>query len=282
VSGTATQVFFHRTASRTFIALRSRFCNEGTFENFMTTAKDKLIVALDVDTGGRALTLVEQLKDSVGMFKVGMQLFTAAGPEMVRQIISQGNRVFLDLKYHDIPNTVAMAAVEATRLGVSLFNIHTTGGTEMMKWTANAVAETAARENLPSPKVLGVTLLTSIGEQTLDEIGISGQPSWVVGRLAKLAHESGLDGVVASAQEIELIRAAIKENDFLIVTPGIRSATDATQDQRRTMTAAEAIRAGADYIVVGRPIVGAADMAVAAGRFIEEIQTSLQARASQA
>jgi len=119
-------------------------------------------------------------------------------------------------------------------------------------------------------------------EQTLDEIGISGQPSSVVGRLAKLAHESGLDGVVASAQEIELIRAAIKENDFLIVTPGIRSATDATQDQRRTMTAAEAIRAGADYIVVGRPIIGAADMAVAAGRFIEEIQTALQARASQA
>src|SRR5215468_7455115 len=136
------------------------------------TAKDKLIVALDVDTRDRALALVNELRDSVGMFKIGMQLFTAAGPDVVRQIVSQGSRVFLDLKYHDIPNTVAMAAVEATRLGVSLFNIHTSGGSEMMKWTAKAVAETAARENLTAPKVLGVTVLTSIDQQTLDEIGI--------------------------------------------------------------------------------------------------------------
>src|SRR5215471_6286688 len=129
------------------------------------TAKDKLIVALDVDTRARALALVKELGDSVGMFKIGMQLFTAAGPDLVRNIISQGSRVFLDLKYHDIPNTVAMAAIEATRLGVSLFNIHTSGGSEMMKWTANAVAETAARENLTTPKLLGVTLLTSINQQ---------------------------------------------------------------------------------------------------------------------
>jgi len=244
-------------------------------------AKDKLIVALDVDTADRALALVDQLKDSVGMFKVGMQLFTAAGPDLVQRIVSQDRRVFLDLKYHDIPNTVARAAVEATRLGVSLFNIHTSGGSEMMKWTANAVAETCASENLTAPNVLGVTLLTSIDQETLKQIGIDGQTSTVVGRLAKLAQESGLDGVVASAQEIALIREAVPQRDFLIVTPGIRSATDKLQDQRRTMTAAEAIRAGADYLVIGRPIIAATDVTAAAAHFVSEIQTALQARASQ-
>ena len=245
-------------------------------------ARDKLIIALDVDTSDRALALVERLKGSVGMFKVGMQLFTAAGPDLVRRIVSQGNRVFLDLKYHDIPNTVAMAAIEATRLGVSLFNIHTAGGNKMMERAADAVAETAARENLKAPKILGVTLLTSVDHETLQQLGIHGEASTVVGRLAKLAHESGLDGVVASAQEIEVIREAVPRNDFLIVTPGIRSATDEVEDQRRTMNAAEAIRAGADYLVVGRPIIAAANAADAAERFVAEIQTALQTRASQA
>jgi orotidine-5'-phosphate decarboxylase len=245
------------------------------------TAKDKLIVALDVDTADRALAFVEQLKDSVGMFKVGMQLFTAAGPDLVRQIVSRGSRVFLDLKYHDIPNTVAMAAVEATRLGVSLFNIHISGGSEMMKWTANAVAETAARENLTPPQVLGVTLLTSVDHEILKQIGINERPATVVMRLARLAQESGLNGVVASAQEIKTIRQAVPQRDFLIVTPGIRSSIDQVQDQRRTMSAAEAIRAGADYIVVGRPINASGDVTAAAGRFVSEIQTALQARASQ-
>src|ERR1041385_3756730 len=183
----------------------------------MNEPEDRLIVALDVDSAAKALALHDALREHVTTFKVGMQLFTAAGPDLVRQIVSQGSRVFLDLKYHDIPNTVAMAAVEATRLGVSLFNIHTSGGREMMKWTANAVAETAARENLTAPKVLGVTLLTSIDQQTLDDIGISGQPSTVVSRLARLAQESGLDGVVASAQELELIRQAVPRRGFLIV-----------------------------------------------------------------
>jgi orotidine-5'-phosphate decarboxylase len=243
-------------------------------------ANNKLIVALDVPTANLAFELVDELRDFVGMFKVGMQLFTAAGPDLVRRIVSQGSRVFLDLKYHDIPNTVAMAAVEATRLGVSLFNIHVSGGREMMKWTANAVAETAARENLAAPKILGVTVLTSIDQQTLAEIGINDQPSAVVSRLAKFAEQSGLDGVVASAQEIELIREAVPRSDFLIVTPGIRSASDDAKDQRRTMTAGEAIRAGANYIVVGRPIMGAADPSAAAQRFLTEIQTALQAQAS--
>jgi len=216
------------------------------------------------------------------MFKVGMQLFTAAGPELVRQIVGQGNRVFLDLKYHDIPNTVAMAAVEATRLGVTLFNIHTSGGRDMMTRAAKAVAETAARENLTAPKVLGVTLLTSIDAQTLAEIGIGDGPPAVVARLAQLAKTSRIDGVVASAQEIETIRQSVTQKDFLIVTPGIRSSDDELNDQRRTMTAAAAIRAGADYLVVGRPITAAKDRAAAAQRFVGEIQTALQARASQA
>ena len=246
----------------------------------MSHAKDKLIVALDVDSSEAALALFEDLRDTVGMFKVGMQLFTAAGPDLVRRIVSRGGRVFLDLKYHDIPNTVALAAVEVTRLGVSIFNIHASGGREMMKWTADAVAETAARESLTAPKVLGVTLLTSIDQETLGQLGIDDPPRPVVSRLAVLANESGLDGVVASAQEIEIIRAAVPRKDFLIVTPGIRSASDETHDQRRMMTAAEAIRAGADFIVVGRPILAAEDPIAAAQHIVTEIEAATQVRAS--
>lgn len=239
-------------------------------------AKEKLIVALDVDSPARALELFEQLRDSAGMFKIGMQLFTAAGPDMVRQIVSRGGRVFLDLKYHDIPNTVAMAAIEATRLGVSLFNIHASGGREMLMRTADAVAEVAAREDLLRPKVLGVTVLTSIDQATLNQIGIADQPSSVVARLAKLAHESGLDGVVASAQEIGIIRQSISQSNFLIVTPGIRSATGAAYDQRRIMTASEAIIAGADYVVVGRPILEPDDRVRAAQDIVNEIAEALR------
>jgi len=244
-------------------------------------AKDKLIVALDVENANQALKLFDSLHDSVGIFKIGMQLFTAVGPDIVRQIVSRGGRVFLDLKYHDIPNTVAMAAIEATRLGVSLFNIHASGGHEMMKRTANAVAEVATRENLAKPKVLAVTLLTSIDQETLNQIGIDDVPKIAVGRLAKLARESGLDGVVASAQEIEIIRESVSQPDFLIVTPGIRSATDAAQDQRRTMTVVEAIRAGADYLVIGRPILEAANPVRAAQDFVNEIDEALRTTAAQ-
>lgn len=237
-------------------------------------AKDKLIVALDVDSAEDALALCEKLRDVCGMFKVGMQLFTAAGPDLVRQIVLRGGRVFLDLKYHDIPNTVAMAGIEATRLGVSMFNIHVAGGREMMKRTAEAVANTAARENLTAPKVLGVTLLTSVDSEILKQIGIDGSPQTIVGRLARLAKDSGLDGVVASAQEIKPIREAVRQNDFLIVTPGIRSSSDAVEDQRRTMTAAEAVGAGADYIVVGRPVLRAGDPLQAALRIVSEIEAA--------
>jgi orotidine-5'-phosphate decarboxylase len=236
-------------------------------------ANDQLIVALDVDSQSRALELFEQLREHVGMFKVGMQLFTAAGPDIVRRIVARGNRVFLDLKYHDIPNTVALAAIEATRLGVSIFNIHASGGREMMKRTAEAVGEISARESLTKPKVIAVTLLTSVDHETLKGIGIDEAPETVVTRLASIAEACGLDGVVASAQEVRNIRGATSRSDFIIVTPGMRDAAGA-DDQRRTMTIAEAIRAGADYLVVGRPILNAADPVAAAIAIAGEIEAS--------
>ena len=207
------------------------------------------------------------------MFKIGMQLFTAAGPDIVRAIVGRGSRVFLDLKYHDIPNTVAMAAIEATRLGVSIFNIHAPGGREMMKRTAEAVSEVSVRENLSRPKVIAVTLLTSVDRETLKGIGIDEAPETVVTRMASIAEACGLDGVVASAQEVRNIRGAVSRSDFIIVTPGMRSAVGA-DDQRRTMSIAEAIRAGADYLVVGRPILNAADPVAAAISIVGEIEAS--------
>ena len=234
-------------------------------------AKDKLIVALDVDHANHALELFDALRDYVAVFKIGMQLFTAAGPEIVRRIISRGGRIFLDLKYHDIPNTVAAAGVEATRLGVSIFNIHASGGSEMMKRAAEAVAETATREGLTKPAVIGVTLLTSVDQETLRQIGIDDEPANVVRRLALLAQTSGLDGVVASAQEIKIIRDAVPDSSFVIVTPGMRSVGAPADDQRRFMTVGEAIIAGADYVVVGRPILNAADPGKAARTFLQEI-----------
>ena len=239
----------------------------------MESAKEKLIVALDVDSQSRALELFEQLREHVGMFKVGMQLFTAAGPGIVRKIVAGGSRVFLDLKYHDIPNTVAMAGIEATRLGVSIFNIHASGGREMMRSTAEAVGEISVRENLPRPRVIGVTLLTSVDHETLRGIGIDEAPETVVTRLASIAEACGLDGVVASAQEVKNIRGTTSRSDFIIVTPGMRNAASA-DDQRRTMPIAEAIRAGADYLVVGRPILNAADPVAAAIRIAGEIEAS--------
>lgn len=242
----------------------------------MNPAKDKLIVALDVDDADRALELFDALRDSIGMFKIGMQLFTAAGPDVVRKIVSRGGRVFLDLKYHDIPNTVATAGIEATRLGVSIFNVHASGGSEMMKRTAEAVAEIAQRENLARPKVIGVTVLTSVDQQTLQQLGIAEETEPVVRRLACLANESGLDGVVASGQEIKTIRAAVSRSNFLIITPGMRSAVSTSDDQRRTMSVGEAVKAGADYVVVGRPILAAPDPPDAARQMAEEIAAALE------
>ncbi len=238
-------------------------------------AKDKLIVALDVDSAHRALDLFDALHDVVGMFKIGSQLFTAVGPDIVRQIVAKGGRVFLDLKFHDIPNTVAAAGIEATRLGVSIFNVHASGGAEMMKRTSEAVAEIANRDGLAKPKVIAVTVLTSLDQKSLEQIGISDNPSLLVARLARAALDCGLDGAVASPQEIQVVRQTISSSDFLIVTPGIRSQSDSSDDQKRTLSAAAAIQSGADYLVVGRPILNAPDPVAAAVRLAAEIDDGL-------
>ena len=237
-----------------------------------TTEKNKLIVALDVETVSEARQLVRKLKGIPGMFKVGSQLFTAAGPDVVREIISSGERVFLDLKFHDIPNTVAAAGVEATRLGVSIFNVHATGGSEMMRQTVDAVAECAIAENIRRPLVIAVTVLTSADAATLAEVGYDSEPAALAPRLARLAEESGIDGVVASPLEVGLIRSAVKNPHFVVITPGVRPKQAALGDQKRVTTPREAIEAGADYIVVGRPILQADDPAVAAQKIIDEIQ----------
>ena len=233
---------------------------------------NKLIIALDVETADEARRLFSLLGARAGMFKIGSQLFTAAGPDFVREITAKGARVFLDLKFHDIPNTVAAASREAARLGVSLFNVHAAGGGEMMRRAAEAVAETAAREGLERPKLIAVTVLTSANAQVLREIGVREELEAQVKRLAELAASSGLDGVVASPREIAAVRAAVTSKDFLIVTPGVRPATSSHDDQKRVMTPAEAVRAGADYIVVGRAILNAGDPARAAEEIVGEME----------
>jgi orotidine-5'-phosphate decarboxylase len=235
-------------------------------------AKNKLIVALDVETAREALNLFSALKDVAGMFKIGSQLFTAAGPAIVREIVGAGGRVFLDLKFHDIPNTVAAAGVEAARLGVSIFDVHACGGSEMMRRTAELVAETSEREGIPRPLIIGITVLTSLDDSTLAEAGFSSNTTGQVERMARLADAAGLDGVVASPHEVKLIRENAKRQDFVIVTPGVRPAGAASDDQRRVMTPAEAVRAGADYLVVGRAILKASDPTLAAHQMIEEMQ----------
>jgi orotidine-5'-phosphate decarboxylase len=235
--------------------------------------QDKLIVALDVYNAQKARDLVAALRGTVGMFKIGMQLFTAAGPDVVREIVSAGERVFLDLKYHDIPNTVAAAGVEATRLGVSIFNIHALGGAEMMERTRDAVAECAESEGLTRPLIIAVTVLTSAEAATLADIGFAVEPSDLVPRLARLAEANGLDGVVASAREVSVVRAAVTNPEFVIVTPGVRPAGSDSFDQKRVMTPREAVAAGADFIVVGRPILDAPDPAQAARQIVAEMQT---------
>ena len=233
---------------------------------------NKLIIALDVESAAEARKLFSLLGAQAGMFKIGSQLFTAAGPEFVREVVAAGGRVFLDLKFHDIPNTVAGACREAVRLGVSLFNVHAAGGSEMMRRAAEATAETAARENLPRPALIAVTVLTSADAGVLAEIGVATGLEEQVKTLAKLAAASGLDGVVASPREIAPVRASVAREDFLLVTPGVRPAAAAHDDQRRVVTPAEAIRAGADYIVVGRAILNAGDPLRAAREIVAEME----------
>ncbi len=234
--------------------------------------RNPIVVALDVDTPEQALSLVERLRGTVGMFKVGKQLFTAAGPDIVRRIIGMGEQVFLDLKFHDIPNTVAKAGIEAARLGVSIFNIHAMGGSKMMRATVDAVNETVEREGIARPLILGVTVLTSHTQESLSEVGIERKLEDEVVALAQLCEKSGINGVVASPQEIVPIRKAVDNPSFVILTPGVRPAGAALNDQSRVMTPGEAITAGANLLVVGRPITAADDPVMAAKKILEEIE----------
>jgi orotidine-5'-phosphate decarboxylase len=215
------------------------------------TPRERLIVALDVDTPDRARALVDALAGAVGMFKIGSQLFTEAGPGFVRELVARGEKVFLDLKYHDIPNTVARAASRAASLGVSLFTLHALGGRAMMEAAMGALAGAPTR-------ALAVTVLTSHAEGSLEELGVRGTIAETVDRLSGLAQASGVDGVVASPHEVERIRGT-RGRDFLVVTPGIRPAGAEVGDQARAATPRAALAAGADYLVVGRPIVEARD-----------------------
>jgi len=211
----------------------------------MTKAAEKIIVALDVPTKMEALELIEKLRDQISFFKIGLQLYTAEGPEIVRAVSSTGSQVWLDLKLHDIPNTVARAVESANRLGVRMLTIHLSGGSEMVR------AATSARAN--NMLLLGVTVLTSATEKTLREIGIQDKVDDQVLRLAKLGVEAGIDGVVASPHEIKTLRRGFG-NKIKIVVPGIRPSWSEPGDQRRTTTPREALEAGADYLVIGRPI----------------------------
>ncbi len=243
---------------------------------------DELLVALDVEDGPAALALADNLRDVVGGFKVGSRLFTTEGPDIVRTLSRGGSRVFLDLKFHDIPNTVATAVAAATSLGVWMVNVHASGGTRMMQAARDAARETAAREGKTPPLVIAVTVLTSMNAAMLDETGVHRPVLDQVLRLAELTQAAGLDGVVASPQETALIRQRCGP-DFAIVTPGIRGGAAATvergaaapgkkDDQERTLGPAEAIAAGASYLVVGRPIIAAPNARKAA----EEIARALK------
>ena len=233
--------------------------------------RERLILALDVDDLERVKALVSLLDSKVGMFKVGKQLFTHAGPQAVKLIQGMGGEVFLDLKFHDIPSTVAKAAIAATRLGVKMFNVHASGSLEMMRLTVREVSRVCRQEGLRRPILLAVTVLTSLNKSDLQRVGVDGEVADQVIRLALLTRQAGMDGVVASPQEVAPIRAACGRR-FIIVSPGVRPQRAKRNDQRRVMTPEEAIRAGADYIVVGRPIMEAKDPMSAAQEIITEME----------
>jgi orotidine-5'-phosphate decarboxylase len=230
-----------------------------------------LIFALDVGSLREAEQLVRSLVREVGLFKIGKQLFLHAGPAVVRMVRERGGEVFLDLKFHDIPRTVAKAAAEATRMGVRMFDLHASGSLAMMQQTVTEVNRICRNEQLRRPKILAVTVLTSLTRDDLRRLGVqSGVESQVV-RLAKLAREAAMDGVVASPLEIVRIRKDCGRG-FLIVTPGVRSAKAAWDDQKRVLTPEQAIAAGADYIVVGKPIRDAKDPSAAARDIVAEME----------
>ena len=235
-------------------------------------AKDRIILALDVDSMERALELVNQLKDYVGSFKIGMQLYNSVGPNILTKIMDDGGRVFLDLKFHDIPNTVGAVSRVVAHRGCWMFNVHAAGGAAMMEAAARSSQEEALNMGKTPPLVLGVTVLTSLSQEQLNaEIGIPESVEEIVSRWALLAKESGLDGVVASPREVKAIRQACG-NEFLIVTPGVRPLWAGAQDQKRVTTPREAVDSGADYLVIGRPITGADNPVEAAQKIIKELE----------
>ena len=225
----------------------------------------ELLVALDVDSVEEAVSLADRLRGLVGGFKIGSRLFTSRGPGVIETLVERGDRVFLDLKFHDIPHTVAGAIAAATRLGVWMVNVHASGGADMMRAAHDAATDEAVRIGVRPPVLIAVTVLTSADASTLGDVGVTAPVADHVARLARLAQAARLDGVVASPHEISLIRQACGRS-FLVVTPGIRGADDASGDQKRTLSAGAALAAGADYLVVGRPIIAAADPTSAARR----------------
>jgi orotidine-5'-phosphate decarboxylase len=244
----------------------------------MISEKERIIVPLDVSTADEAINLVLQLKEHVGLFKVGLELLNSAGINVVQSIKRLGGEVFLDGKFHDIPNTVTGASRAATRLGVKMFNVHTMGGMKMMESATKVAHEEAVSLGISPPIVLGVTVLTSIDQKTMnDELRVSGNVESQVVHLSKLAEKAGLDGVVASPQEITAIRKATP--NMLIVTPGVRPAWAEIQDQKRILTPGEAVSKGASYLVIGRPITKPPPQigtpAEAAKRIAEEMHAAL-------
>jgi orotidine-5'-phosphate decarboxylase len=234
-------------------------------------ARDRLIVALDVDTLAQAERLVERLQGLVTRFKIGSQLFTAAGPATVQSVHKRGAEVFLDLKYHDIPNTVAGASREAARMGVLMFNVHASGGRDMMSAAAQGAAAAAKEQGVRRPLVLAVTVLTSLDRGALSrELAVAGSVEGHVLHLARMAAEAGLDGCVASPNEIGPLRTN-RGPAWVIVTPGVRPVGSTVGDQSRIATPRAAVSAGAHYLVVGRPITGAPDPAAAAAEVLQEM-----------
>jgi orotidine-5'-phosphate decarboxylase len=236
------------------------------------SAADRIIVPLDVETSREAEEIIDELTGEVGGFKIGLQLFSSAGPEFVRTVVAHGVRLFLDVKFHDIPNTVAKASAEIARLGVWMFNVHALGGSEMMLRTVDSVREVCVREGLTPPKIIAVTILTSSDQNTLNEVGIGEEIGSEVVNLARLAAKCGLDGVVASPLEVNLIRQNVAIDDFLIVTPGIRPGFATNDDQKRVMTPGDAVRQGSDFLVIGRPITKAPDRRAAVREIVDELQ----------